>query len=80
MTSPGSSLLNVRQYVTIIRILEAAQDYLGAIDMALWVLEKTNERPVYMFAIDTLRKHASIWKLTNMGEQVGQAAWAKVNV
>ncbi|KAI9492408.1 hypothetical protein BDB00DRAFT_765585 [Zychaea mexicana] len=77
MTSPGSCLLNVRQYVAIIKMLECAKDYLGIIEVALWVLEKTNERSVYSFTIDTLRRHASIWKLVNNGKRVAEAVWAK---
>ena len=78
MTSPGSCLLNVRQYVTIIKILEYAKDYLSIIEVALWVLEKTNERAIYSFTVDTFRRHASIWKLVNNGKRVAEAVWAKV--
>ncbi|KAI9255672.1 hypothetical protein BDA99DRAFT_442083 [Phascolomyces articulosus] len=77
MTSPGSCLLNVRQYVTIIKILEYAKDYLNIIEVALWVLEKTNERTLYSFTVDTLRRHANILKLTNNGKRVAEAVWAK---
>lgn len=79
MTSPGSCLLNVRQYVTIIKILEYAQDYLNVIDLALWMLDKSNERVLYSFAIDTLRKHASVWKLINYGQRIADAVWEKVS-
>ncbi|KAI9312669.1 hypothetical protein BX666DRAFT_1985405 [Dichotomocladium elegans] len=77
MTTPGSCLLNTRQYVAIIKILEYAKDYLGIIDVALWVLDKTDERALYSIAVDTLRKHASIWKLVNYGQIVAQLIWAK---
>ncbi|KAI8149564.1 hypothetical protein BJV82DRAFT_504484 [Fennellomyces sp. T-0311] len=77
MTSPGSCLLNVKQYVAIIKILEYAKDYLSIIEVALWVLEKTNERALYSFTIDTLRRHASVWKLVHNGSRVAEAVWAK---
>ncbi|KAG2221431.1 hypothetical protein INT45_005236 [Circinella minor] len=77
MTSPGSCLLNIRQYVTIIKILEYAKDYLSIIEVALWVLEKTNERALYSFTVDTFRRHANIWKLVNNGKRVAEAIWAK---
>ncbi|KAL0073025.1 hypothetical protein F4703DRAFT_1773010 [Phycomyces blakesleeanus] len=77
MTTPGSCLLNTRQYITIIKILEHAKDYTNIVQIALWVLKKTNERALYLYIIDSLRKYASIWKLTNYSNQVAEALWEK---
>lgn len=77
MTSPGSCLLNTRQYVTIIRIMEYAKDYLSITETALWVLEKSSDPSLYPFIIDTLRKYSNYWKLTNNGTRVANAVWSK---
>ncbi|KAI8372975.1 uncharacterized protein BYT42DRAFT_501141 [Radiomyces spectabilis] len=80
MTSPGSCLLNARQYVMVIKILEYAKDYLSLVDVALWVLEKTNERDLYLYIIDTLRRHANIWKLVDKtGNRIAETFLAKHN-
>jgi uncharacterized protein (DUF427 family) len=78
MTSPGSCLLNTRQFVTIIRIMECAKDYLSIIETALWVLEKSNDPSLYPYIIDCLRKYSNYWKLTNNGTRVANAVWTKV--
>ncbi|KAG2234880.1 hypothetical protein INT48_000543 [Thamnidium elegans] len=77
MTSPGSCLLNTRQYVTIIRIMEYAKDYLSITETALWVLEKSNDPSLYPYIIDTLRKYSNYWKLTNNGIRVANTVWSK---
>ncbi|KAI8337752.1 hypothetical protein BC941DRAFT_513588 [Chlamydoabsidia padenii] len=77
MTSPGSCLLNARQYVAIIKILDCAKDYMNIVHVALWVLEKTNERSVLALVIDTLRQYANIWKLMNMGQLTAKTLWSK---
>ncbi|RCI02228.1 RNA polymerase II mediator complex subunit, partial [Rhizopus stolonifer] len=77
MTSPGSCLLNPRQFVTIVRIMEYAKDYLNLIEMALWVLEKSNDHTMYPYVVDCLRKYANYWKLTNNGTRIANAVWAK---
>ncbi|OAD01747.1 hypothetical protein MUCCIDRAFT_111089 [Mucor lusitanicus CBS 277.49] len=77
MTSPGSCLLNTRQFVTIIRIMECAKDYLTITEVTLWVLEKSNDPVLYPYIIDTLRKYSNYWKLTNSGTRVANAVWAK---
>lgn len=78
MTSPGSCLLNVRQFVSIIRIMECAKDYLSITEVTLWVLEKSNDPVLYPYIIDCLRKYSNYWKLTNTGIRVANAVWAKV--
>ncbi|ORX59031.1 hypothetical protein DM01DRAFT_1318605 [Hesseltinella vesiculosa] len=77
MTSPGACLLNARQYLAITQILALAQDYLSLIDVALWVLEKTNDGAVYGLVLDTLRRYGSIWKLTQAGSRVAKTVWTK---
>jgi hypothetical protein len=77
MTSPGSCLMNVRQYVTVIKLFEILQDYTHAIEISLWVLENTNESSIYPFIIDTLHRHSSIWKLANMTTRIASITWAK---
>lgn len=77
MTSPGSCLLNTRQFVTIIRIMEYAQDYLSITETALWCLEKSSDPALYPYIIDTLRKYSNYWKLTDNGTRVATAVWAK---
>ncbi|OBZ82424.1 Mediator of RNA polymerase II transcription subunit 12 [Choanephora cucurbitarum] len=77
MTSPGSCLLNTRQFVTLVSIMDHAKDYLSLIDMTLWALEKTSDRTMLPYIIDCLRKYANYWKLTNHGPQVVHAVWSK---
>ncbi|KAI7906421.1 uncharacterized protein BX663DRAFT_496358 [Cokeromyces recurvatus] len=77
MTSPGSCLLNIRQFITIIRIMEFAKDYLSIIEVTLWVLEKTNDSSLYPYIIDCFRKYSTYWKLTNNGKRIVDAIWAK---
>ncbi|KAI8059264.1 hypothetical protein BC940DRAFT_282083 [Gongronella butleri] len=77
MTSPGACLLNARQYVAIIQMLHLAQDYLSLVDVALWVLEKTNDAAVHGLVVCTLRRYASIWKLIHAGPRVAKVVWAK---
>ncbi|KAI8985141.1 hypothetical protein BDB01DRAFT_850197 [Pilobolus umbonatus] len=77
MTSPGSCLLNCRQFITIVKIMELAKDYLSIIDMSLWVLEKSNDAALYPCVIDTLRKYSNYWKLTNHGAHVVNTVWNK---
>ncbi|RCH96766.1 RNA polymerase II mediator complex subunit, partial [Rhizopus stolonifer] len=77
MTSPGSCLLNMRQLVTIIQIMECAKDYLSIIETALWVLQKSNDVSLHPYIIDTFRKYSCYWKLTNNCTRVVQAMWAK---
>lgn len=80
MTLPGSCLLNTRQFVTIIRIMECAKDYLTITEVTLWVLEKSNDPVLYPYIIDSLRKYANYWKLTNSSTRVANAMWAKVKL
>ena len=77
MTSPGSCLLNTRQFVTIIRIMEHAKDYLSITETAIWVLEKSNDPTLYPYIINTFCKYANYWKLTNNGTRVVNAVWSK---
>ena len=78
MTSPGSCLLNTRQLVTIIQIMECAKDYLSIIEMTLWVLQKSHDTSLHPYIIDTFRKYSCYWKLTNNSARVIQAVWTKV--
>ncbi|CEP10050.1 hypothetical protein [Parasitella parasitica] len=78
MTSPGSCLLNARQFVTVIRIMEYAKDYLTITETALWTLEKSDDPVLYPYIIDCLRKYSNYWKLTNSGTRVASAVWAKL--
>lgn len=77
MTSPGSCLLNTRQYVAIVQIMEYVKDYISITELALWVLKKSNDPTLYPYIIDTFRKYANYWKLTNNGPRVIDAIWAK---
>ncbi|KAI8979595.1 hypothetical protein BDF20DRAFT_870542 [Mycotypha africana] len=77
MTSPGSSLLNTRQFVTIVRILEYAQDYSSIIDFALWTLEKTNDSTLYPYILDCFRTYSVYWKLMLNGRKIANAVWQK---
>lgn len=79
MTSPGSCLLNTRQFITIVLIMDLAKDYLSIIELALWVLEKSNDVSLFAQVIDTLRKYSVYWKLTNNGRRIAEAVWAKVS-
>lgn len=79
MTSPGSCLLNTRQFVTIVLIMELCKDYPSIIELALWVLEKSNDVSMYAHVLDCLRKYSIYWKLTNNGRRIAEAVWAKVS-
>ncbi|RKO89590.1 hypothetical protein BDK51DRAFT_46789 [Blyttiomyces helicus] len=57
MVAPGSSLLNARQYTSLVRILEALQDLRVLLDMSLWLILKTTERSLYYAILDVLRRH-----------------------
>jgi hypothetical protein len=77
MTSPGSCLMNARQYLTAVKVFEILQDYTNAIEISLWTLENTNESSIYPLIIDTLHRHSSIWKLANMSSRIASVTWAK---
>ncbi|KAI8365718.1 hypothetical protein BD560DRAFT_156584 [Blakeslea trispora] len=77
MTSPGSCLLNTRQFVTLVSIMDYAKDYLSLMEMTLWALEKTSDRTMFPYIIDSFRKYANYWKLTNHGPRVVHAVWSK---
>ncbi|KAI9307637.1 hypothetical protein BJ944DRAFT_261581 [Cunninghamella echinulata] len=77
MTSPGSCLLNVRQYIAIIKILDLCKDYINILNVALWVLQKSNDRYVLSAVIDTLQRYSNIWKLANEGNRVAKKIWEK---
>ncbi|KAI7865079.1 hypothetical protein BDF14DRAFT_1730934 [Spinellus fusiger] len=77
MTSPGSCMLNSRQYMTTIKILESAKDYTNIIKISLWMLKKTNKCSLYLYIVDSLRRHSNIWKLTDASHQVAEAMWEK---
>lgn len=77
MTSPGSCLMNARQFLTVVRLFEIVQDYTNAIEISLWTLENTNESTLYPCIIDTLHRHSSVWKLANMTNRIASAMWTK---
>ncbi|KAI9267828.1 hypothetical protein BY458DRAFT_511485 [Sporodiniella umbellata] len=77
MTSPGSCLLNMRQLITIVQIMEHAKDYLSIIETAIWVIQKTNDISLHPYIVDIFRKYSCYWKLTNNCTRIVQAVWMK---
>ncbi|KAK9712553.1 hypothetical protein K7432_007072 [Basidiobolus ranarum] len=61
ITSPGTSLLNPRQFSTIARIIGIVQDYYGIVELALWTLEHTIEDSVITVVIELVKQYQAYW-------------------
>ncbi|KAI9205186.1 uncharacterized protein BJ171DRAFT_84486 [Polychytrium aggregatum] len=57
LTTPGSSLLNVRQFCAVVNLLEILSDPLGILEVSLWMLQKSTDKGMYPLVIDALRRH-----------------------
>ncbi|CAG8628072.1 35177_t:CDS:10, partial [Racocetra persica] len=76
-TQPGSSMLNARQFSTIVKVIEFAKDYNSLLDLLLWVLENSMERSLFQSIIDTLQRHKIVWDAMGKSEQVLDALMKK---
>ncbi|CAG8457255.1 6479_t:CDS:10 [Scutellospora calospora] len=76
-TQPGSSLLNARQFSTIVKVIELAKDYNSLLDLLLWVLENSMEKCLFQSIIDTLKRHEIVWDAMGKSEQVLDALMKK---
>ncbi|RIB08520.1 hypothetical protein C2G38_341878 [Gigaspora rosea] len=76
-TQPGSSLLNARQFSTIVKVIELAKDYNSLLDLLLWVLENSTEKCLFQSIIDTLKRHEIVWDAMGKSEQVLDALMKK---
>ncbi|KAG9305701.1 hypothetical protein G9A89_022623 [Geosiphon pyriformis] len=72
-TQPGSTLLNARQFSTIIQVLEHAQDFYALIEISLWVLENTMERSLFPVIVDTFSRHEIMWAAMGKSMEVFRA-------
>ncbi|KAJ1915183.1 hypothetical protein H4219_004454 [Mycoemilia scoparia] len=73
MTQPGASLLNARQTVTIVRILECGSEFKILLDFLLWLISHTKEMSVLREAVLSLRRFRGIWALLGDVQKVCEA-------
>ncbi|CAG8561273.1 13494_t:CDS:2 [Ambispora leptoticha] len=76
-TQPGATLLNARQFATIVQVLEHARDFTSLIDLSLWVLENTFERSLFPVIIDTFARHETVWAAMDRATEVFNALQSK---
>ncbi|CAG8780829.1 2171_t:CDS:2, partial [Acaulospora morrowiae] len=69
-TQPGSSLLNARQFSTIVQVIELAKDYNSLLEILLWVLENSMEKSLFQLIIDTFKRHEMIWSAMGKSELI----------
>ncbi|KAJ3041194.1 RNA polymerase II mediator complex subunit [Rhizophlyctis rosea] len=53
MALPGSSLLNVREYCVLVRVLEAVKGWGEILSISTWLIGKTTDRGLYCAVVDT---------------------------
>ncbi|CAG8575809.1 5100_t:CDS:2 [Ambispora gerdemannii] len=76
-SQPGATLLNARQFATIVQVLEHARDFNSLIDLSLWVLEKTLESSLFPVIIDTFARHEIVWAAMDRAKEVFNALHSK---
>ncbi|RIA84360.1 hypothetical protein C1645_784260 [Glomus cerebriforme] len=76
-TQPGSSLLNARQLVTIIQVIELTKDYNSLLELIIWVLENSMERSLFPLIVDTIKRHEMIWEAMGKSDEVFDALMKK---
>ncbi|ORX89986.1 hypothetical protein K493DRAFT_63300 [Basidiobolus meristosporus CBS 931.73] len=79
ITSPGTSLLNPRQFSTIARIIGIVQDYYGIIELALWTLEHSMEDSVISVVIELIKQYQAYWISMGIRDQIINALLEKHN-
>ncbi|KAF9155624.1 RNA polymerase II mediator complex subunit [Linnemannia schmuckeri] len=77
MTSPGSSLLNGRQFSTIVNVMEVASDFHSLYEMCIWLMEHTSDKILLTYTVNVARKHYMVWAAMGVLTQFSQAILAK---
>lgn len=77
MTSPGSSLLNGRQFATIVNVMEVASDFHSLYEMCIWLMEHTSDKTLLTYTVNLARKHYMVWAAMGVLTQFSQAILAK---
>ncbi|KAF9137964.1 RNA polymerase II mediator complex subunit [Mortierella sp. GBA39] len=77
MTSPGSSLLNGRQFATIVNVMEVASDFHSLYEMCIWLMEHTSDKTLLTYTVNVARKHYMVWAAMGVLTQLSQAILAK---
>ncbi|KAF9923613.1 RNA polymerase II mediator complex subunit [Linnemannia zychae] len=77
MTSPGSSLLNGRQFATIVNVMEVASDFHSLYEMCIWLMEHTSDKTLLNYVVNIARKHYMVWAAMDVLTQFSQAILAK---
>ncbi|KAG9324909.1 hypothetical protein KVV02_008471 [Mortierella alpina] len=77
MTSPGSSLLNGRQFATIVGVLEVAGDFHSLFELCTWLLEHTLDKTLLTYIVNLAKKHYMVWAAMGTMTKFSQAILAK---
>ncbi|KAG0369656.1 RNA polymerase II mediator complex subunit [Gamsiella multidivaricata] len=77
MTSPGSSLLNVRQFATVVNVMEVASDFHSLYDTCIWLLDHTSDKALLTYVVNVAKKHCMVWTAMGVLTKFSQAILAK---
>ncbi|KAG0305990.1 RNA polymerase II mediator complex subunit [Dissophora globulifera] len=77
MTSPGSSLLNVRQFATIVNVMEVVSDFHSLYETCIWLLDHTSDKALLTHVVNVAKKHYMVWAAMGVLTQFSQAILAK---
>ncbi|KAF9284208.1 RNA polymerase II mediator complex subunit [Mortierella alpina] len=77
MTSPGSSLLNGRQFATIVCVMEVAGDFHSLFELCTWLLEHTLDKTLLTYIVNLAKKHYMVWAAMGTMTKFSQAILAK---
>ncbi|KAI1317908.1 RNA polymerase II mediator complex subunit [Mortierella claussenii] len=77
MTSPGSSLMNVRQFATVVNVIEVASDFHSLYEVCTWLLEHTSDKALLTYVVNVAKKHYMIWAAMGVLTKFSQAILAK---
>jgi len=77
--NPGDSLLNVRQFATIVEILEVIGDKNGIVDLCLWLIPKIKKRTMNHYIITCINKNKLLINLTKRSKELFDIIWKKHN-
>lgn len=79
MTSPGSSLLNGRQFATVVNVMEIASDFYSLFEMCTWLMEHTIDKTLLTYVVNVAKKHHMVWASMNVQTKFAQDILAKVS-
>ncbi|CAJ0826405.1 196_t:CDS:10 [Entrophospora sp. SA101] len=77
-TQPGSSLLNARQFATIIQVFDLTKDYYTLFEVILWVLNNTLEKNIFPLIINTIKNYELVWRAMGKYNQILDAVLEKL--